>query len=102
MGDLYYILKSNILTQVRNTSAVTEFILLGIPHTEDLETMLFVLFLSFYIFTLMGNLLILLTIVSSARLHIPMDFFLCKLSVCDIVFPSVSSPKMLFYLAGNS
>ena len=95
-------MKSNILTQMRNTSEVTEFILLGIPDTEDLETMLFVLFLSFYIFTLMGNLLILLTIVSSARLHTPMDFFLCKLSVCDIFFPSVSSPKMLFYLAGNS
>ena len=81
---------------------MTEFILLGIPHTEDLETMLFVLFLSFYIFTLMGNLLILLAIVSSAQLHTPMDFFLCKLSVCDIFFPSVSSPKMLFYLSGNS
>uniref|UniRef100_A0A8B9YLW8 G-protein coupled receptors family 1 profile domain-containing protein n=1 Tax=Bos mutus grunniens TaxID=30521 RepID=A0A8B9YLW8_BOSMU len=74
---------------MRNTSEVTEFILLGIPHTEDLETMLFVLFLSFYIFTLMGNLLILLAIVSSTRLHTPMYFFLCKLS-------------MLFYLAGNS
>uniref|UniRef100_A0A4W2DS14 G-protein coupled receptors family 1 profile domain-containing protein n=1 Tax=Bos indicus x Bos taurus TaxID=30522 RepID=A0A4W2DS14_BOBOX len=87
---------------MRNTSEVTEFILLGIPHTEDLETMLFVLFLSFYLFTLMGNLLILLAIVSSTRLHTPMYFFLCKLSVCDIFFPSVSSPKMLFYLAGNS
>lgn len=87
---------------MRNASVVTEFILLGILHTEDLETMLFVLFLSLYIFTLMGNLLILLTTVSSARLHTPMDFFLCKLSVCDIFFPSVSSPKMLFYLAGNS
>ena len=87
---------------MRNASVVTEFILLGIPHTEDLETMLFVLFLSFYIFTLMGNLLILLAIVSSTRLHTPMYFFLCKLSVCDIFFPSVSSPKMLFYLSGNS
>lgn len=87
---------------MRNASVVTEFILLGIPHTEDLETMLFVLFLSFYIFTLMGNLLILLAIVSSAPLHTPMYFFLCKLSVCDMFFPSVSSPKMLFYLSGNS
>ena len=77
---------------------VTEFILLGIPHMEGLETMLLVLFLSFYIFTVMGNLLILLAIVSSARLHTPMYFFLCKLSVFDIFFPSVSSPKMLCYL----
>ncbi|XP_040338741.1 olfactory receptor 149-like [Herpailurus yagouaroundi] len=85
-----------------NASVVTKFILLGIPHTEDLETMLFVLFLGCYVFTLMGNLLILLAIVSSTRLHIPMYFFLCQLSVCDIFFPSASSPKMLFYLSGNS
>lgn len=81
---------------------VTMFILLGIPHTEGLETMLFVLFLSFYIFTLLGNLLILLAIVSSTRLHTPMYFFLGKLSIFDIFFPSVSSPKMLLYLSGNS
>nr|XP_035969837.1 olfactory receptor 149-like [Halichoerus grypus] len=87
---------------MRNLSVVTEFILLGIPHTEDLESMLFVLCLGFYIFTLMGNLLILLAIVSSTRLHPPMYFFLCQLSVCDIFFRSVSSPKMLFYLSGNS
>ncbi|XP_023414013.2 olfactory receptor 10D1B-like [Loxodonta africana] len=87
---------------MRNVSMVTEFILLGIPHTEGLETILFILFLSFYLFTLMGNLLILLAIVSSTRLHTPMYFFLYKLSVCDIFFTSVSSPKMLFYLSGNS
>ncbi|XP_006107983.1 olfactory receptor 149-like [Myotis lucifugus] len=87
---------------MRNASVVTEFILLGIPHTQDLETVLFVLFLTFYVFTLVGNLLILLAIASSARLHTPMYFFLCELSVCDIFFPSVSSPKMLFYLSGYS
>ncbi|XP_039327384.1 olfactory receptor 10D1B-like [Saimiri boliviensis] len=87
---------------MRNLSVVTEFILLGIPHTEGLETMLLVPFLSFYIFTLMGNLLILLAIVSSTQLHTPMYFFLCELSIFDIFFPSVSSPKMLCYLSGNS
>ncbi|XP_032214004.1 olfactory receptor 149-like [Mustela erminea] len=87
---------------MRNLSIVTEFILLGIPHMKDMESMLFVLFLGFYIFTLLGNLLILLAIISSTRLHTPMYFFLCQLSVCDIFFPSVSSPKMLFYPSGNS
>ncbi|XP_069852513.1 olfactory receptor 10D1B-like [Dipodomys merriami] len=87
---------------MRNVSVVTEFVLLGIPHTEGLETILFLLFLAFYVFTLLGNLLIFLAIVSSPRLHTPMYFFLCKLSIFDIFFPSVSSPKMLFYLVGNS
>ncbi|KAM6158629.1 olfactory receptor 10D1B-like [Rhynchocyon petersi] len=87
---------------MRNHSVVVQFILLGIPNTEGLEDMLFALFLSFYLFTLMGNLIILLAIISSSQLHTPMYFFLCKLSVLDIFFPSVSSPKMLFYLSGNS
>ncbi|XP_049986443.1 olfactory receptor 149-like [Alexandromys fortis] len=87
---------------MRNLSEVTQFILMGIPQTEGLETMLFSLFLTFYIFTLLGNLLILFAIASSTRLHTPMYFFLCQLSVCDIFFPSVTSPKMLFYLSGNS
>ncbi|XP_052584268.1 olfactory receptor 149-like [Peromyscus californicus insignis] len=93
---------SCIFETMMNLSIVTHFVLLGIPHTEGLETTLFVLFLSFYIFTLVGNLLILLAIVSSTRLHTPMYFFLCQLSMCDIFFPSVSSPKMLFYLSGNT
>uniref|UniRef100_A0A286XNY7 G-protein coupled receptors family 1 profile domain-containing protein n=1 Tax=Cavia porcellus TaxID=10141 RepID=A0A286XNY7_CAVPO len=72
---------------MRNFSLVTEFILL---------TMLFVLFLSFYIFTLVGN------HISSPQLHTPMYIFLCELFLCHILFTSVSSHKMLFYLSGKS
>ncbi|XP_074091907.1 olfactory receptor 10D1B-like [Macrotis lagotis] len=87
---------------MKNFTAVSEFILLGIPHTEGLEMQLFIVFLSFYFSTLLGNLIILLAIISSSRLHTPMYFFLCKLSILDIFFPSVSSPKMLSYLSGKS
>ncbi|NP_001378616.1 olfactory receptor family 10 subfamily AI member 3 [Equus caballus] len=80
---------------VKNHTLVTEFILLGIPHTEGQETVLFVVFLIFYLFTLLGNLLILLTVMSDSCLHTPMYFFLCNLSVLDIGFSSVSTPKML-------
>lgn len=87
---------------MENNTPVTQFILLGIPNTEGLENMLFVLFLAFYLFTLLGNLLIFLTILVSANLHTPMYFFLGNLSVFDIFFPSVSSPKMMLYLMGQS
>ncbi|XP_044525598.1 olfactory receptor 149-like [Gracilinanus agilis] len=87
---------------MKNYTVVTEFILLGIPHTEGLEIQLFIVFLSFYFSTLLGNLTILLAIISSSRLHTPMYFFLGKLSILDIFFPSVSSPKMLSYLSGKS
>lgn len=65
----------------KNCSVVTEFILLGIPHTKGLKTMLFVLFLPFYACTLLGNVSILVAILSSTRLHTPMYFFPGNLSV---------------------
>ncbi|EHB16704.1 Olfactory receptor 958 [Heterocephalus glaber] len=67
-----------------------------------MENVLFVLFLAFYLLTLLGNLLILLAILTSSSLHTPMYFFLGNLSVLDIFFPSVSSPKMMVYLMGQS
>ncbi|XP_049633917.1 olfactory receptor 148-like [Suncus etruscus] len=87
---------------MRNYTEVTEFILLGIPQTQGVETVLFFLFLFIYLFTLIGNLLILTAIVSSSALHTPMYFFLGFLSIFDILFPSVTCPKMLFYLSGQS
>ncbi|XP_040833121.1 putative olfactory receptor 10D3 [Ochotona curzoniae] len=88
--------------EAKNCSEVTEFILLGIPHTEGLETLLFIVFLPFYICTLLGNVSILVAVISSARLHTPMYFFLGNLSVFDMGFSSVTCPKMLLYLMGLS
>ncbi|XP_057604835.1 olfactory receptor 148-like [Hippopotamus amphibius kiboko] len=86
---------------MRNHTELTEFILLGIPQTEGLETVLLVVFSFIYLFTLLGNLLILLAIVSSSTLHTPMYFFLGLLSIFDMLFPTVICPKMLFYLSGQ-
>ncbi|XP_053451603.1 putative olfactory receptor 10D4 [Nycticebus coucang] len=87
---------------MRNRTTVTEFLLLGIPETEGLEMALLFLFSCLYMCTLLGNVLILTTIVSSSRLHRPMYFFLGNLSVFDLGFSSTTVPKMLFYLSGNS
>ncbi|XP_076968114.1 putative olfactory receptor 10D4 [Tamandua tetradactyla] len=87
---------------MRNRTMVTEFILLGIPETEGLETALFPLFSSFYLCTLLGNALILTAIISSSRLHTPMYFFLGNLSVFDLGFSTTTAPKMLLYLSGQS
>ncbi|XP_076970784.1 olfactory receptor 10N1-like [Tamandua tetradactyla] len=87
---------------MRNQTELNEFLLLGIPQTEGLETVLFVIFSLIYFFTLFGNFLILLAIYSSSTLHTPMYFFLGLLSIFDILFPSVTCPKMLLYLSGQS
>uniref|UniRef100_A0A8C9GSW8 G-protein coupled receptors family 1 profile domain-containing protein n=1 Tax=Piliocolobus tephrosceles TaxID=591936 RepID=A0A8C9GSW8_9PRIM len=87
---------------MRNHTMVTELILLGIPETEGLETALLFLFSSFYLCTLLGNVLILTAIISSTRLHTPMYFFLGNLSIFDLGFSSTAVPKMLLCLSGDS
>ncbi|XP_006120228.2 putative olfactory receptor 10D4 [Pelodiscus sinensis] len=78
-----------------NHTMVTHFILLGIPNTDGLQTILFFTFLAFYLCTLLGNMLILSAIFGDPRLHTPMYFFLCNLSIVDLGFSSVSIPKLL-------
>ncbi|XP_007948147.1 putative olfactory receptor 10D4 [Orycteropus afer afer] len=87
---------------MRNHTMVTEFILIGIPETKGLETVLFFLFSSLYLCTLLGNVLILTAILSSSQLHTPMYFFLGNLSMFDLGFSSTTAPKMLLYLSGWS
>ncbi|XP_067414490.1 olfactory receptor 10D3-like [Emydura macquarii macquarii] len=78
-----------------NRTMVTHFILLGIPNTDGLQTILFVVFLAFYLCTLLGNLLIFSAILADSRLHTPMYFFLCNLSFLDLGYSSISTPKLL-------
>ncbi|XP_032641904.1 LOW QUALITY PROTEIN: olfactory receptor 10D3-like [Chelonoidis abingdonii] len=80
----------------------THFILLGIPNTDGFQTILFVTFLAFYLCTLLGNLLIFSAILTDPHLHTPMYFFLCNLSMRDIGFSSISTPKMLINLWAES
>lgn len=67
---------------MKNYTLISEFILLGIPHTGGQETVLFVVYLIFYLCTLLGNLLTLLAVLSDSRLHTLMYFFLWLL-LCE-------------------
>ncbi|KAM9597914.1 olfactory receptor 1A1 [Trichechus inunguis] len=78
-----------------NQSSTLNFILLGITSQQEQEDVVFILFLFIYPTTLTGNLLIILAIRSDVRLHNPMYFFLASLSFVDILFSSVTIPKML-------
>ncbi|XP_068129323.1 olfactory receptor 10A3-like [Hyperolius riggenbachi] len=49
----------------------------------------------------MGNIVIIILITSSSKLHSPMYFFLCNLSVCEILFTTVLLPNMLYVIWGN-
>ncbi|XP_052584159.1 olfactory receptor 145-like [Peromyscus californicus insignis] len=78
-----------------NGSLVTEFILLGITEEPDLQVPLFLLFLIIYMLTTLGNLTLIILIVLNSHLHTPMYFFLFNLSLIDLCYSSVITPKML-------
>ncbi|XP_007937886.2 olfactory receptor 1361-like [Orycteropus afer afer] len=78
-----------------NQSSVSEFLLLGLSRQPQQQQLLFVLFLSMYLATVLGNVLILLAISTDSRLHTPMYFFLSNLSFVDVCFSSTTVPKML-------
>ncbi|KAG3280482.1 olfactory receptor 7G2-like [Ictidomys tridecemlineatus] len=78
-----------------NHTAVSEFLLLGLTDDPALQPLLFSLFLSMYLVTILGNLLIILAVSSDSHLHTPMYFFLSNLSFNDICLITSTIPKML-------
>ncbi|XP_052504947.1 olfactory receptor 12D2-like [Budorcas taxicolor] len=78
-----------------NQTSVTEFLLLGLTDIQELQPVLFVVFLAIYIVSLTGNGAILRVVISDSRLHSPMYFFLGNLSCLDICYSTVTLPKML-------
>ncbi|XP_034351408.1 olfactory receptor 4C46-like [Arvicanthis niloticus] len=75
---------------------ITEFILVGLTQNMELQILAFVIFFIVYLLTLVGNLLIMVTIFSSSRsLGSPMYFFLSFLSLIDGCCSSSMTPKML-------
>ncbi|XP_075405169.1 olfactory receptor 7A5-like [Tenrec ecaudatus] len=79
----------------RNHTHFQHFILLGLSEEAELQPLLFGLFLSMYLVTFTGNLLIILAIIKDNHLHTPMYFFLSNLSFSDICFTTTTVPKML-------
>ncbi|NXE98500.1 O1509 protein, partial [Menura novaehollandiae] len=81
-----------------NFSRVTEFILLGLSDTWELQLLFFTLFLLAYAMVLLGNLLIIVTVRTDPKLSSPMYFLLCNLSFIDICCTSVTAPRVLVAL----
>ncbi|MBZ3875873.1 Olfactory receptor 7A17 [Sciurus carolinensis] len=85
-----------------NNTRISEFLLLGLSEDPELQPLIFGLFLSMYLVTVLGNLLIILATVSDSHLHTPMYFFLSNLSFVDICFTSTTVPKMLVNIQTQS
>ncbi|XP_066486788.1 olfactory receptor 2D2-like [Tiliqua scincoides] len=84
------------------TSAITEFILEGLSNDRKTQILLFIVILTVYLVTVMGNLVIILLVQVDSRLHTPMYFFLSNLSGLEICYVTSTVPQMLAHLlAGN-
>nr|XP_004673195.2 olfactory receptor 4C46-like [Jaculus jaculus] len=74
---------------------VTEFILLGLTENPEMQKIVFALFLVIYLTSVVGNVLIVVTITFTTLLGSPMYFFLAYLSFIDACYSSVSTPKLI-------
>ncbi|XP_054574298.1 olfactory receptor 7A10-like [Eptesicus fuscus] len=88
--------------ELRNVTVFSEFLLLGLSEEAELQPLIFGIFLSMYLITVLGNLLIILAVSSDSHLHTPMYFFLSNLSLVDICFTSTTVPKMLWNIQTQS
>uniref|UniRef100_A0A9L0SG73 Olfactory receptor n=1 Tax=Equus caballus TaxID=9796 RepID=A0A9L0SG73_HORSE len=78
-----------------SNSSEEGFLLLGFSDQPQLERILFVIILLFYILNLLGNTAIILVSFLDPKLHTPMYFFLSNLSCVDICFTTSVAPQLL-------
>ncbi|KAM3824885.1 olfactory receptor 6N2-like [Vipera latastei] len=84
-----------------NHTEVVEFVIVGFPHLQHLQILLFVLLLLVYFFTIFGNLLVFTIIRTDCRLQTPMYFFISILSFLEIWYTATTIPKMLSNLVSE-
>ncbi|XP_045398186.1 olfactory receptor 4K13-like [Lemur catta] len=82
----------------RNHSMVSEFILLGLTESHELQILFFLFFSIIYISIMLGNLIIIFVVKLDLQLHSPMYFLLANLSFIDMSLASFATPKMIYDL----
>ncbi|XP_020035079.1 olfactory receptor 2T29-like [Castor canadensis] len=78
-----------------NYTGQSSFILVGLFSQSKHPTLLCVIIFVVFLMALYGNAVLILVIHSDIHLHTPMYFFISQLSIMDIMYISVTVPKML-------
>ncbi|XP_073924691.1 olfactory receptor 5D18-like [Castor canadensis] len=86
---------SSVLRNQNNQTSEVTFILVGFSEYPDLQVPLFLVFLSIYTVSVLGNLGMIAVIRVNPKLHTPMYFFLSHLSFVDFCYSTVVTPKLL-------
>ncbi|XP_015360890.1 olfactory receptor 4C11 [Marmota marmota marmota] len=80
---------------IHQKNNVTEFVLLGLTQDPLRQKMVFLIFLIFYMGTVVGSMLIIVTIKCSRAIGSPMYFFLFYLSFADSCFSTSTAPRLI-------
>lgn len=78
-----------------NNTLITEFILLGFPELHGIRLIFFFLVLLLYLLSVVGNCAIITIVLTEAKLHMPMYFFLSNFSFGELCSTTTVVPKML-------
>lgn len=74
---------------------VTYFVLLGLTQNPKEAKILLIMYFFFYIFTMVGNMFIVMTITASKTQGFPMYFFLASLSFINVFYSFSITPKLI-------
>ncbi|XP_073493257.1 olfactory receptor 6N1-like [Phyllobates terribilis] len=86
----------------KNESVVREFILMAFVDLHQIQIFIFLLFLMTYIICVLGNLAIITVVKTERSLQNPMYFFISVFSTLEIIFVSVTVPKLLAILIAQN
>ncbi|KAM3916944.1 putative olfactory receptor 2B8 [Leptodactylus fuscus] len=80
---------------LKNDTVLSEFVLLGLSSQPKIQLALFIVFTLVYAVILIGNILIIVLVLTDVSLHSPMYFFLSNLSFLDLCYSTSTVPRML-------
>ncbi|XP_060110673.1 olfactory receptor 6M1-like [Heteronotia binoei] len=90
------------LQNQNGTTQLTEFVLIGFQVPQSVGNLLFVVFLAVFLLTLAGNVTIITLVCLAQQLQTSIYFFLCNLSLLEILFVLTIAPKMLVNLVASN
>ncbi|XP_037369201.1 olfactory receptor 6C2-like [Talpa occidentalis] len=84
---------------MRNHTAITTFILLGLTDDPQLQILIFIFLFISYMLSVTGNLIIIVLVLVNSHLKTAMYYFLQNFSFLEISFTSACIPRYLYSLS---
>ncbi|XP_004692532.1 PREDICTED: olfactory receptor 6C2-like [Condylura cristata] len=84
---------------MRNHTAITTFILLGLTDDPQLQILLFIFLVIAYLLSVTGNMTIILLVLVDNHLKTAMYYFLQNFSILEISFTSACVPRFLYSIS---